>query len=311
MGIKKLNYMIKQYAGNSVTVRPLSDYKNTIMAIDCSIILYKYIYLSTGQFSYINGFINRTKCYLKHNIIPVYVFDGIPPEEKTITINKRVANKTSLIDRISELKNRLETANEDTYNDLSSEIKKLESQLIYVNKYHIMECKEVLDAMGIPFVQAPGEGEKMCVYLQKVGLVDHIVTDDTDVFPFGCRSVLKTSMKNNMIIEVNKNKILEGFGFTEAEFLDFCILCGCDYTQPVYNVGGITSYNLIKKYGSLDEVKVNTKYNIAFDIDKIRTIFTDYSEIDKPDTFILKTRDVDKLNELCKKFNLRKNIFNY
>lgn len=303
--------MIKQYASDAVTVRPLSDYKNTVMAIDCSIILYKYIYLSTGQFSYINGFINRTKCYLKNNIIPVYVFDGIPPEEKTITINKRVANKVALVDRINELKSKLVDASDETYNELSSDIKKLESQLIYVNKYHIMECKEVLDAMGIPYVQAPGEGEKMCVYLQKIGLVDYVVTDDTDVFPFGCSSVIKTSMKNNTLIEVNRNKILEGLGLNEQEFLDFCILCGCDYTQPIYNVGGITAYNLIKKYGNLNEIKNNSKYNITFDINKIREIFNDYSEMGEQKQFILGEKNIDKLNEICVKFNLRKNIFTY
>lgn len=303
--------MIKQYAKGAITVRHLKDYSGTIMAIDCSIILYKYVYLSSGQFSYINGFINRTKCYLKHNILPVYVFDGTPPEEKAITINKRAANKAALIDKISELKSKLSSADEENYSAILSDIKKLESQLIYVNKYHILECKEVLDAMGIPWVQASGEGEKMCVYLQRAGLVDHIVTDDTDVFPFGCKSVLKTSLKNNTIMEVNTKNILEGFNFSESEFLDFCILCGCDYTQPVYNVGGITAYNLIKKYGSLEEIKNNTKYNINFDIHKIREIFTDYSEMEPQGPFILKHKNNDKLAELCKKFNLRKNIFNY
>lgn len=304
--------MIKQYSSDAITVRPLSDYKNTIMAIDCSIILYKYIYLSTSQFSYMNGFINRTKCYLKNNIIPVYVFDGIPPDEKTITLNKRTANKTAIIEKINELKSELiNNVDKDVYSSICDDIKKLESQLIYVNKYHIMECKEILDAMGVPYIQAPGEGEKMCVYLQKIGLVDHIVTDDTDVFPFGCKSVIKTSMKNNILMEVNTNKILEGLGFSEKEFLDFCILCGCDYTHPIYNVGGITAYNLIKKHGTIENVKNNSKYIILFDIDKIRSIFTDYSEMDNYEPFKLGERNNEKLLELCEKFNLRKNIFTY
>jgi flap endonuclease-1 len=310
MGIRRLNFLIKQYAPDAITTKHLKEYKNTIIAIDCSIILYKYVYLATSQFSYINGFINRTKCYLSHNIIPVYVFDGSPPEEKSGTINKRTENKNALLEKINALKLTVEECEcKDAKKKLLSEIKKFESQLIYINKYHILECKEVLDAMGIPYVQAPGEGEKMCVYLQKIGAVDHIVTDDTDVFPFGCSSVIKTTLKNNIITEVNKKKILEGFKLSEDEFLDFCILCGCDYTQSIYSVGGITAYNLIKKYKSLEEISAKTKYEITFDIEKIRSIFTDYSNYGEFSRFKLGSLDSSKIDELCLKFNLKKSIF--
>lgn len=312
MGIKRLNYFIRQHAPDSITVKPLMEYSGTIMAIDCSILLYKYVYLSKNQYNYIIGFINRTKCYLKNNILPVYVFDGAPPEEKNITINKRSMAKKAILDKIDNLKNRLQDAKNDAeMSVLSSEITKLENQLIYVNKYHISECKEVLSAMGVPFIQAPGEAEKMCVYLQQKKLVDHIVTDDTDVFPFGCSSVLKTTLKNNSIVEYNTERILNGFQLTKEQFLDFCIMCGCDYTHTITSVGGITALNLIRKYGSLENIRDNTRYNVHFDINKIRSIFTDYTEFDEYPKFTLSEPNRTELNRLCEKFDLRKNIFNF
>ena len=317
MGIRKLNTLIKQHAPNANLFKNIKEYKNKRFAIDCSILLYKYVYVSKIPNNHIIGFINRTKFYLNNDILPVYVFDGVPPEEKSVTIEKRQDAREKINQKITILEEELKIIeNNEEKVRILKQVDKLKSQLIYVNKYHVLECKELLDVMGVPYIQAPGEAEKMCVYLQKNNLVDYVVTDDTDAFPFGGTNVIKTTIgKNNILNEVNLSEILKCFNMTYKQFVDFCILCGCDYATPISYVGEITAYNLIKKHGDLHKIHENSKFNITFDIDKLRSIFLTDDEITKyiEDTnysfeneLILKEVDKIKIEEFCKKYNIRK-----
>ena len=306
MGIRKLNTLIKQHANQASTYNNISKYRGKKFAIDCSILLYKYVYLSKLPNSHIVGFLSRARYYLKHGILPVFVFDGIPPEEKSLTIEKRKSNKDRTNERIADLEAKLKLAedNQEKTNYMN-EIEKLKSQIIYINRYHILECKELLDTIGVPYIQADGEAEKMCVYLQKNNFVDYVVTDDTDAFPFGAERVLKTSIKNNIINEINLKDILYYFKMTYPQFVDFCILCGCDYANTINYVGGITAYNLIQKHKDLESIENNTKYTIPFDIPKIRSIFMDYSEITFNETLELKSVPCDVVHAFSEKYNIK------
>lgn len=306
MGIRKLNTIIKQYSPNSNLYKNIENYNGKRFAIDCSILLYKYVYVTSIENSHLIGFMNRANYYLRYNITPVFVFDGIPPKEKEDTINKRQLNKKKIIDKIQELTDEKKNCSPEDIKTIDLDISKLNNQLIYINKYHILECKELLDAMGVPYIDAPGEAEKFCVYLQKINKVDYVVTDDTDAFPFGGTNILKTSIKNNIIIEVNLFQILKDLKMSYEEFVDFCILCGCDYAEPISYIGPITAYNLINKHRRLEEVHSKSKYDITFDFVKIREIFTKYDNMPDVPSLVYEKKDPNILNEFLVKYNLTK-----
>ena len=225
---------------------------------------------------YITGLTNRIYYYLNNNIIPVFVFDGVPPIEKKETLKKRTNIKQRIKSKIEMLSNINLDNNYLQQNEINKEINKLTNQLVYVNKYHILECKKLLTLLGIPFICAPDEAEKYCVFLYKQKLVDYIVTDDTDVLTFGGNHILKTSIKNDTIIEMNLDIILNKFNYSYDKFIEFCILSGCDYLPIIPNLGINTVFNLFKKYDNIKSIILLNKYKFPdeYNYINIKKIFT-------------------------------------
>ena len=104
MGIRGLNTLIKKMSPDSVVQKNILNYKNSIVAIDCSILIYKFRYASKNENSHILGILNRVKFYIMNDILPVFIFDGVPPDAKKNTIIKRQNAKHKLYVRLDELK---------------------------------------------------------------------------------------------------------------------------------------------------------------------------------------------------------------
>lgn len=287
MGIRGLNNIIKKMSPECLSDNSIKKYKNSIIAIDCSILIYKFRYASKIENSHLIGIVNRIKFYMMNDILPVFVFDGVPPDAKKITLEKRQDNKYKLYKKIDELKETV-PENEEHEIKLNEEIEKLTSQIVIVKKKHIDECKELLEKSGIPYFSAPEDAEKYCAFLQINGLVDYTVTDDTDAMTFGCKKILKTNI-NKDIIEIDLEKLLDDFKMTYEKFVDYCILCGCDYSDTLNQIGPITAYNIIIKYGTIEKYLENNpdKNKNTFNFLTARKIFTSF-EYDLPITPIEK-----------------------
>lgn len=286
MGIRSLNTLIKKYSPESISEKSIKQYSGKKIAIDCSILIYKYVHMSRVPNSHIIGFANRINYYLKNNVLPIFVFDGTPPDAKRSVLQKRQYNRKKIEDKITDLKESItEETTEAEADNIKAEVKRLSNQIVYVTKYHIDECKKFLEYTGIPYIQAEGEAEKTCVYLKKINEVDYVVSDDTDTLTFGCECVLKTNIKDS-IQELSLSKILKDFDMSYPEFLDFCILCGCDYCPYIPSIGPQTAFTLIKKHKNLEAVIALNKYKIGEDFDYVtaRKLFTNYEEI-KIDVF--------------------------
>ena len=120
MGIRGLNTVIKKYAPNAIGNFDISKYKNSKVAIDCSILLYKFKYASRAENSHLIGIANRVKFYLMNGILPVFIFDGVPPDAKKVTLVKRQANKEKLYTRLEELR----VSNPETQQEKNLQMKK-------------------------------------------------------------------------------------------------------------------------------------------------------------------------------------------
>lgn len=104
MGIRGLNNLIKKYAPDAISEKEINLYKGSIVAVDCSILLYKFKYASRTPNSHIIGIANRIKYYFMNGILPVFVFDGTPPEAKKSVLIKRQANKEKMYVRLEQLR---------------------------------------------------------------------------------------------------------------------------------------------------------------------------------------------------------------
>lgn len=278
MGIKGLNKIIKKVAPNILKERHVSEYANTKIAIDSSILMYKYRYCSQGpqgQNSHIFGFFQRACFYLYRGILPVFAFDGAPPTEKQFVIEKRSNHKLRLQEKIDNLRARSYSTTSDSASipsDTEEKIEKLNRQIIYVTKQHRHECRYLLRLLGIPVLDANGEAEQACAELQKKGIVQYSFTEDSDSLTFGSPVILRSSKKLDTVIEVSLGDVLRELGLTYDSFVDFCILCGCDYTGTIPKIGPVTALSLVQEHKNIETI-LNTlpdRYKVPDDFDYVK-----------------------------------------
>lgn len=310
MGIRGLNSMIKKLSPESITTNNISKYKGSKVAIDCSILLYKFKYASKAENSHLVGIANRVKFYLMNEILPVFIFDGVPPESKKITLEKRKAAKHKLYVRLDTLREQIPETPEEK-KKIDDEINKILSQLIIVKKQDIDECKEFLEKSGLPYFTAPEDAEKYCAFLQKEKIVDYTITDDTDAMTFGCEKILRTGITRE-ITEIDFSKILQDFGMNYETFVQYCVLSGCDYCETIPQIGPVTAFNVIKKHltiqkylETLDKKFDNFAYETAVDI---------FSKCDYPlpceSRNEVKIKKIDKkiLLDFLNRYNFKENV---
>lgn len=195
---------------------------------------------------------------MEAGIKPVYVFDGKAPVLKSGELEKRM-------ERRKEAEAKLEEAKEVA---TSEEVGKFSRRLVRVTSQHNDECKKLLKLMGIPIICAPSEAEAQCAELAKEGLVYGIATEDMDGLTFGASRVIRhlSAGNSDKVKEFVLEKVLEGLGLTHEQFIDLCILMGCDYCESIKGVGGKTGLELIKQYGSIEEI-LRKRYNVHDFID--------------------------------------------
>merc|ERR1719434_45552 len=110
------------------------------------------------------------------------------------------------------------------------------------------ETKRLLTLMGIPVVDAPSEAEATCAALCRDGKVHAAATEDADCLTFGTKTLVRNLMaaesQKKTILEVSLERALEQLNVTMDQFIDFCILSGCDYCDTIKGVGPQTAFKL-------------------------------------------------------------------
>jgi 5'-3' exonuclease len=103
----------------------------------------------------------------------------------------------------------------------------------------------ILSDLGIPVITAPYDSEIYCAYLLKLGLLDTIITNDSDALMFGASEIL-TKCDGVVAIRLNLESILSCLEISMDDFVKFCIFCGTDFTESYERVGPVTALKLLK-----------------------------------------------------------------
>ena len=293
MGIKNLRVILNQNCKNAINIRKLNVYSGMKIAIDLSIFLYKYLYNNNDHIEGLTRLILRL---LKNQITPLFVFDGTPPEEKNITLLERKEKKEILnikktiyeysinadksnIDIFKENINNIIVSKNNNFRfddteikelyekskeELEYECEKIKRKIIYVTNYHIESSKKLFDLFGIPYIHENCEAESLMSLLSRNNIVQACITEDMDSLPCGTTLLLRNfSADKSFVEEYCLNGILSNLEITLDEFIDVCILCGCDYTEKINLLGPVSALSIIKKYKNIEAfLKENTKYNI-------------------------------------------------
>jgi DNA excision repair protein ERCC-5 len=126
---------------------------------------------------------------------------------------------------------------------------------------HIMitECQALLRLFGLPYITAPMEAEAQCAELVRLGLVDGIVTDDSDIFLFGGTRVYKNMFNSNKFVECYLASDLEKeLILSRHQLISIAHLLGSDYTEGLPGIGPVTALEILSEFpstGGLSEFK--------------------------------------------------------
>jgi hypothetical protein len=114
----------------------------------------------------------------------------------------------------------------------------------------IQESQELLTLFGIPFLVAPMEAESQCAWLRSAGLVDGIITDDSDVFLFGGSVVYKNVFNANKYVELySLDRMETSMGLFRPMLVLLAYLLGSDYTEGIAGIGVVTAMEILKEWG--------------------------------------------------------------
>jgi DNA excision repair protein ERCC-5 len=125
-----------------------------------------------------------------------------------------------------------------------------------VTQTMITECQQLLALFGLPYITAPMEAEAQCAELVHLGLVDGIVTDDSDVFLFGGTRVYKNVFNQAKFVECYLTSDLESeFGLTRRRLISIAQLLGSDYTEGLPGIGPVTALEILSEFDDLGSFK--------------------------------------------------------
>ncbi|KAF4465496.1 dna excision repair ercc-5 [Fusarium albosuccineum] len=153
----------------------------------------------------------------------------------------------------SELNNKSAAQNKEDYERelraLRTQQKKDRRDADEVTQVMITECQALLRLFGIPYITAPMEAEAQCAELVRLGLVDGIVTDDSDTFLFGGTRVYKNMFNSNKFVECYLGSDLEKeLSLSREQLISLAQLLGSDYTEGLPGVGPVTAVEILSEF---------------------------------------------------------------
>jgi len=280
------------------TIVRLEDLGGKSIAIDAYNALYQFLAIirqpdgtplkdATGRVtSHLSGLLYRTSNLVEMGIKPEYVFDGTPPALKEVEIKRRVKAKEEATIKYEQALKEGKIEEARVYAQATSRLK----------DYMAEDSKRLLGLMGIPWVQAPSEGEAQAAHLVKRGDADYCVSQDYDSLLFGAPRLVRNVTisgrrklpSKNIFIEVvpevvELEDVLEECGITYEQLIDVGILIGTDFNpEGIKGLGPKTALKLVKEHGTLEKALPHLK-NAEFPVEprRIREIFLDPKVTDK------------------------------
>lgn len=284
MGIPKLNsYLIQNCSKQSIDKKHLSTFSGKTIAIDISIYLYKFA-ATNGIIQSLYQMILTFKFY---NIKPIFVFDGKPPEEKKELIYKRNDLKNEAesqcvlmqkeYDTLYNIKDKTQDEIKKMLN-LQNSIEKLKKQCVRVSWGDSEKAKRLIKLCNEDFYIADGEADQLCVQLVLNKTAWACMSDDMDMFVYGCTRVMRgLSLYNHTVMFYNINGILRELDIQMVEFRKLAVLSGTDYNIE----HSINVKDVLKQYNTYKKLETDVPFyewysklkNIVLDMEKINKIY--------------------------------------
>jgi flap endonuclease-1 len=263
----------------------LEAFSNKVIAIDAYNAIYQFLASIRGPdglqltdsegriTSHLSGLLYRNVNFLSLGIKPVYVFDGKPPSLKTAEIERKKDATVKYEKAISE--GNLEDA------------RKFAQQTTSMKDGMVKESKEFLTHFGIPYIEAPSEGEATAAHLTNTGQAYASASQDYDSILCGAKKLVRNFTSSGRRKIPNRNtyidvvpeiietqKTLESIQMSREELIDVGILIGTDFNPNGFErIGPKTALKLIKQHKRLEDIPQIQEQLNEIEFEQIRKIF--------------------------------------
>ena len=286
MGIKGINKLIEKYAPDAYFTLAITKLSGKRIAVDGNIWMYANMAIARKKVisktdlrvgepdpneirkEWFKSLINYCIMWTEHNITPVFVIDdpvGIADKDGTRTKRRDVKHAARV--KIDALYQELNTTDTKEQNTILEELRKELKNYNYISSEDFELFKMVIKGIGIPCLQATGDAEQLCASLCIEKRVALTISNDTDLYPLGC-PLVATGLSTTVNYDEHRNKIhnldcvrldrvLKGLNMNPTEFLDLCIMSGCDFNTNMPGYAAIKSYALMQTYKSIDNLPRN------------------------------------------------------
>ena len=230
MGVKLLGKLLKTECSDCVRKIHLRQLYGKKICIDTSIYLYRY----KSMESLLEKFYLMCSIFKYHNIIPLFVFDGKPPDEKKEEINRRRENREKAWKKYDALK---EKFGDNPNKHQAKKLEDIKRSIVKIRYEDIQNVKSLISSMGFKHIEAFGEADKLCAALVKKNKVYGVLTEDMDLFAYGCPIVFRYfSLTNHTFMQYNLKDILKRLKISLENFQLLCVMSGTDYLKTNKNV---------------------------------------------------------------------------
>lgn len=202
---------------------------------------------------------------------------------------------------------------------IAESAEKARRRAVTLSVKQIRDIMVLLDMFTIPYIALDIEADIVCAKLVKYGFVDYCISNDVDLLAFGCTKIIRNLKFRDDEIEIfYHDQIIADMDLTHDQFIDLCIIMGCDYAPRIIGIKAELALALIKKYKCIEEI-INNFDNINSDLDAVepgkfiklpekfdyqcaRNIFNDHIEMVTYDTLCseFNSHNFDSIGQTCK-----------
>ncbi|KAG6917114.1 hypothetical protein DXG01_003780 [Tephrocybe rancida] len=242
--------------------KPLKEFAGQRIAVDAYVWLHRGVNtcateLATGKptHKYVDYAMRHVRLLRHNNIEPYIVFDGGPLPAKKGTEDERQKRR----DEARLRGDALAAAGKH------SQARDHYLKSIDVSPRMAFQLIKALRAESVAYVVAPYEADAQLAYLERVGIVDAILTEDSDLLVFGCQNVLfKLDAVASTVVSISRkdfgsvcspaSDVISLFGWTDIQFRAMAILSGCDYLPSIHGIGLKTACSLLRKHKTVEHL---------------------------------------------------------
>jgi len=231
MGIKHLNQFVKRECPGAIKTISFADLTGKVVVVDASIYMYQFL----ANQALLENMYTMITMFQMHGIVPVFIFDGKPPDKKRNLLNKRQQLKRVAEMHYNKVKVQLELTRCRNPDD-EHRLKALKRRFIRLYDTDLERVKALMQALGVNYIVAPGEADAMCAQMVLKRKAHACMSDDTDMFVYGCPRVLRhLNLIDETVTMYDMSQILNLLGITMTEFRQICVVSGTDYNCPSTN----------------------------------------------------------------------------